>query len=221
MNRFAHAVIVLCVLSTATAADVSDGIRAFNRGDYKTAEGHLNLGAQNGDVRAQWLMGRMSFEGLGVPRSDSEAFGWFHAAAQNGFVAAQNNVGYMHENGRGVVQDYAKAAEWYREAADTGHAGRPIQPRVAIRCRAWRAQGRNGGQTLVSQGSRPRVFSGQEEPCVHGKASRQTGDPQVHSQVIDEGGSGIRAGSAKSCSSCSRRLGLQNRPPRANRANPP
>src|SRR5262245_17435394 len=74
--------------------------------------------AEQGDARAQFVLGVMYDFGEGVPQDYAEAMRWFRKAADQHLAAAQFGIGSMYDNGQGVPQDYAEAAKWYRKAAD-------------------------------------------------------------------------------------------------------
>jgi TPR repeat protein len=103
-----------------TIPDAEAAETAYQKGDYETALRLARPLAEQGDDRAQSVLGRMYARGRGVPRDDVEAVRWFRSAAEQGNAAAQLNLGNMYADGNGVPQDYAEAAKWYRRAADRG-----------------------------------------------------------------------------------------------------
>ena len=78
--------------------------------------------AQQGDARAQFLLGSLYAQGQGVPQDYSAAAQWFRRAAEQGHVGAQFNLGVRYHEGRGVPRDAIQAAEWFRRAAQQGFA---------------------------------------------------------------------------------------------------
>ena len=60
----------------------------------------LSLAAKQDYPNAQYNLGRMYREGIGVPQNDQEAFKWFSRAAQQGDAEAQYNLGAMYVNGQ-------------------------------------------------------------------------------------------------------------------------
>jgi TPR repeat protein len=121
--RIAIAVLgLLFVAGSAVADDFSDGVEAYNRGDYAEALKLLLPPAEQGYADAQFNLGIMYSNGEGVPEDDAEAVKWYRKAAEQDHARAQNNLGYMYSNGRGVPQDYAEAVKWYRKAAEQDHA---------------------------------------------------------------------------------------------------
>jgi TPR repeat protein len=95
---------------------------AYQKGDHATALRRLRPVAEQGDARAQSLLGLIYYTGRGELRNDAEAVRWFRRAAGQGDVAAQFRLGLMYSEGQGVPQDHVEAAKWYRLAADRGYA---------------------------------------------------------------------------------------------------
>jgi hypothetical protein len=79
----------------------------------------LSLAEQN-DVNAQFHLGTLYDQGMGVGTSPGKAMEWFSAAALQGSPDAQLYLGLMYSNGRGVSKDDAMAALWFRKAAEQG-----------------------------------------------------------------------------------------------------
>ncbi len=73
--------------------------------------------AEHGDPRAQYELGRLFFEGKGVPQDYEESVHWYRAAADQGWVPAQSSLGFMYEQGFGVSKDYSEALLYYQKAA--------------------------------------------------------------------------------------------------------
>ena len=65
-------------------ADYSDGQAAFERQDYGTALYELEPLAEQGDGRAQYLVGIIYRDGLGVQPDYVTAYAWLHVAAARG-----------------------------------------------------------------------------------------------------------------------------------------
>jgi TPR repeat protein len=76
--------------------------------------------AGEGDPKAQYGLGRLYYDGKGVPRDFTEAAYWCRKAADQGYAAAESYLGFMYGEGAGVAQDNAEAVRWYRKAADQG-----------------------------------------------------------------------------------------------------
>jgi uncharacterized protein len=77
-------------LRPATAQPVVDtGIAAFKSGDYKKALDTLERPALNGNAEAQYLMGQMREQGLGISSDHKRALYWYDRAATHGHVGAR------------------------------------------------------------------------------------------------------------------------------------
>lgn len=98
------------------------GYAAYDKGDHVTALRLLQPLGEQGDARAQAVLGAINYAGRGVPRNDAEAVRWFRLAADQGDPSAQFRLGLMYSDGDGIPQDQAEAARWYRLAADAGYA---------------------------------------------------------------------------------------------------
>ena len=143
----------------------------------------LNAAAEQGDAEAQFNLGNMYFEGLGVPQNDAEAARLYRMAAEQGIAEAQFNLGIMYFTGRGVPQNDAEAAmvsaadcnlgvmyfagvpqndaeaaRLYRMAADAD----TVQSGLHVFHWSWRSQGLRAGLCLVEhcRGARLRTGKG-------------------------------------------------------------
>ena len=96
------------------------GEKLFNKEDYKKAFPVLLEVAKEGDVRAEFLVGKMYMLGCGVTKNYKEALNWYMKAANSNFAPAYNNIGVLYNEGWGVHQDYFEAIKWFRKAADEG-----------------------------------------------------------------------------------------------------
>ena len=119
---FRLALLVAFLFSPAAifAADLQKGLAAFNEGDYATAMAECQPLAEEGNVEAQFCVGRMYANGFGVDMNDELALKWYGLAAEAGHAEAQYNLGVMHANGWGVQMNDVPAAGYYKLAADQG-----------------------------------------------------------------------------------------------------
>ncbi len=83
--------------------------------------------AEQGNARAQFLLGVLAKAGNGVPEDDREAMKWYKLAAEQGDVHAQTSLGNMYADGEGVPEDDREAVKWYRLAAEQGLGAAPAQ----------------------------------------------------------------------------------------------
>jgi TPR repeat protein len=79
----------ISVLSAALAGPWEDGMVAYNRGDYMPAIRLFRPLAEQGNPKAQSLLGAMYRKGEGVARSSVHAFIWFSRAAAHGDARAK------------------------------------------------------------------------------------------------------------------------------------
>src|SRR6266581_3241459 len=113
--------LVLTVLLLVTAA-VFQLPAQQNEADRKVLA-EIRAGADKGDAKAQYELGRAFFSGtLGVAKDEAEAVKWFHKAAEQNVADAQFSLGVCYANGRGVAKDDAEAVKWFRKAAEQNDA---------------------------------------------------------------------------------------------------
>jgi TPR repeat protein len=75
--------------SAATAGPWEDGMAAYNRGDYVPAIRLFRPMAEQGNPKAQGVLGKMYRKGQGVARNPAQAFMWFSLAARRGDARAK------------------------------------------------------------------------------------------------------------------------------------
>ncbi len=93
---------------------------AYERKDYRTAFAGFKKLAEHGHARAQFNLGGLYEEGLGVHKDDQQAAVWYRKAAEQGLAIAQFSLGLMYANGQGVPKNDQQAVVWYRKAAEQG-----------------------------------------------------------------------------------------------------
>src|SRR5262245_54616914 len=101
--------LALAAAGAARAGPFEDAVAARERGDYAAALRLSRPLAEQGDPGAQFMLGTMLYDGLGVPQDFAEAFRWLRRAADQGDARAQSRVAGMYQSGRGVAQDYSWA----------------------------------------------------------------------------------------------------------------
>ncbi len=104
----------------STAGDFQTGVEAAAAGDYETALALWQPLAEAGHVDAQFNLGLMFDNGIGVPRNQETAAMWYRRAAEAGDRTAQSYLGEMYAKGQGVEQNFEQAVEWYEKAAFRG-----------------------------------------------------------------------------------------------------
>jgi len=115
--------VLVCFDGPALAGPFEDAIAAYAENDNAKAIGLLRPLAEQGDAKAQVVLGNMYYSGHGVRSDKVDAVYWYRKAAEQGDAAGQTSLGEMYANGQGVPQDYAAAVSWYRKAAEQGFPG--------------------------------------------------------------------------------------------------
>lgn len=121
VSKFSSSVLLLSsvfLTSAQAGANYDDAMLAFENQDYATALNIVLPLAQNNDVEAMTLLGRVYDEGLNKAK---EAFAWFKKAAELGNAQAQVELAELYDAGEGVTQDTEQAVKWYEKAAEQGH----------------------------------------------------------------------------------------------------
>ncbi len=116
---------MLLALPCATAQTRAPGYELadayFRKGNFSSAYLTALPHAHAGDARAQYMLGLMSFHGLGpVARDRKEAARWFAQAANSGNGDAQYALAQAFASGDGVPVDKPRAMQWLERAAQTG-----------------------------------------------------------------------------------------------------
>jgi len=138
--------------------DYNAGLEQLSAGDYIAAQRSFGIAAKRGNTDAQYQLGIIYLEGLGVNKSPEDAAYWFRKAAQNGHAASQFEIGCCFETGTGVLEDQRIAAEWLWRAADQGDADAALhlarhyrdgigKPRDIEKARRYYKQAQQGGIT--------------------------------------------------------------------------
>src|SRR5208282_2857795 len=93
--------------------------RAYeNANNFTAAIVQFRKAAEQNYALAQYDLGLMYANSVGVPRDDQQASAWFRKAADQDNAKAQFDLGLMYANGLGVPRDYQQAVAWFRKAAD-------------------------------------------------------------------------------------------------------
>ena len=113
-------VIALLCAGTVQAGDIEDANAALIGKDYKTALKKYKSESAKNNANAQFQIGNIYNEGLGVAQDYAEAVRWYKLAAAQGNVLAQYNLGNSNARGEGVAQDFITAHMWFNLAAISG-----------------------------------------------------------------------------------------------------
>lgn len=126
MHTLRFLILTLLISTSAWAQtrdyDVQVGLRALESGDYAAAVANLTEGSMQGYAVAQYYLGLMYQQGIGIEVDYERAMQLYALSAQQGMVQAQFNLGLMYDRGEGTAQDYREAYYWYQQAAEEGSA---------------------------------------------------------------------------------------------------
>lgn len=136
--------LLLALPRPALAEGLEEGWAAYNAGDYGRAIELFEPLAEGGDAEANYALGLLHANGLGVPRDDTRAAGYVAAAASAGYPAAQDLLGYMYDFGLGVPQNRHLAERWYQKAVDAGELN--AMNNLAY---SWVSEGRRLGEAAA------------------------------------------------------------------------
>lgn len=120
MNRFLFP-IALCLTMPlqASAENAAEGFLAFENGDFDLALNELRPFAENGNVRAQSILGFIYYV-VEYPPNYSEALKWNRLSASQGDQSAQFLLALAYTEGFGVEVSYRAAHVWFNIAAMYG-----------------------------------------------------------------------------------------------------
>ena len=106
-------------------ADTAAGLAAFKGKDYARAFKEWKASADAGQAEAQFDLGVLYAQGLGVRRDLTEATKWYRKAANQGNAEAEFALGQMYLRGWGVPRDEADAMRWFQMANSVDSDGPP------------------------------------------------------------------------------------------------
>ncbi|MDM8214852.1 tetratricopeptide repeat protein [Desulfovibrio piger] len=77
----------------------------------------IKKAAEQGDASAQYKLGVLYIQGVGMMQNSARACYWYRKAAEQGQTEAQYMLGLMFSKGEGVPQDFVQARQWWEKAA--------------------------------------------------------------------------------------------------------
>ena len=109
------------------ADDYAKAFEALERGDYETATFYLSFYASNGDSVAQYNMGLLYRDGLGVEKNPKVALSWFYLAAQQRHMLSNFAIAKLMEKHTDLAEIKKGRLHFLQEAAFLGHAIAPLE----------------------------------------------------------------------------------------------
>lgn len=98
-----------------------EAVTDYKKGNYIKALNTFYTLAQEYDAKAQFNVGLIYANGLGVQKDTQKAQTWFEKAAKQGNGVAQYNLAQMyHKEGKKDVHAYEKAKYWYEKSIEAG-----------------------------------------------------------------------------------------------------
>lgn len=133
--RFGHllAVLLVCLgvsMGSAHASSLDDAVATLDEGRYTQARDAFIQLANQGEVKAQLLLGIMYNDAWGIPRDIHKARKWYKRAAQQGNADAQFLLGISYIDRYTDKQDSRRARYWIKRSAHNNH---PVAQRFLIR----------------------------------------------------------------------------------------
>ena len=132
--------IVLLFSAGVTAGALDDGLAAYQAGRYEQAFNLWKPLAESGDADAEYNIGLLYMNGLGVKKNSRFARQLFMAAAEQGQADAQYNLGLMYYQGNTVFRSNKDAFNWWVKAAAQGHAPAQYNLGIMYAYGIWTAQ---------------------------------------------------------------------------------
>lgn len=126
MAGFKNIVIVLFVSLLLSGVSVAEeafdqAVEDYNNGGYIKALNTFYTLAKENNPKAQYNVGLIYANGLGVTKDVAEAQKWYEKAAKQGNAAAQYNLAQLYQaSGSTNPHAYKKAKYWYEKAVENG-----------------------------------------------------------------------------------------------------
>jgi len=124
LTRFSPLVFMVAFLGilVGCATGYEQGVKQYRPDNLAAALNELKPLAEQGNRDAQFNLGSLYYQGLGVSQDYQEAVKWMRRAAEQGHVSAQTTLGTIYA--RGVQgeneKDYPQALMWFIFAAAQG-----------------------------------------------------------------------------------------------------
>lgn len=96
------------------------GVDAYKAGEYATALKLWEPYAKDGNLKAQYSVATIYYEGKGVTQNYKKAMYWYKQASHQEYAKAYAQIGLMYCKGEGVLKSYKKAVPYIQQAFDNG-----------------------------------------------------------------------------------------------------
>jgi TPR repeat protein len=125
IHRQIFALTSLLLVGIPGLADTAAGVAAFKNKDYRRAYQEWKAAAEAGQAEAEFDLGLLYAQGLGVRRDLSEAMRLYRSAADKGNAEAEFALGRIYLRGWGTPRDEVDAIRWMMMANSVEAAGPP------------------------------------------------------------------------------------------------
>ena len=112
--------LLLFVSTLLSANNFNKGVDAYKMGDFATAVELWTPYAKDGNLKAQYSIATIYYEGKGVEQNYRKAMYWYQQAAEHEYAKAYAQIGIMYCKGEGVLKSYKTAAIYIQLAFDNG-----------------------------------------------------------------------------------------------------
>ena len=130
MKNILYTIILSFLFSFSVFADFEASVKAYEAdnyeweidvGNFETFCKEWKMYAEQGNAKAQGVVGAMYYTGTCVTQDFKEAEKWLQLSGERGIPDAYDILGRIYYiGGDGVAQDFKKAAKWFRLAAQGG-----------------------------------------------------------------------------------------------------
>lgn len=98
-------------MAHSAAAEVDDGILAYDKGHYAAAYKEFSSSAKRGDPAEKHLLASLYYRGHGVGKDMKKAVDLFTEAAESDHLPSLANLALMYSLGDGVQKNIKKSLE--------------------------------------------------------------------------------------------------------------
>jgi len=109
--------------SIGSDGDFDKGMIAFDEKRYGQAMMQWYPLAKEKDPKAEYYLGIMYLNGLGLPLDFKQGAIWLQRSANRDYLPAQFELGQLYIAGQQIEQNYDQGIRWLLSAARQGHAG--------------------------------------------------------------------------------------------------
>lgn len=109
---------LLLLQGVSQAATLEQGVSSYRDGNYRQAYRMMEPLAEKGDSEAQFYIGGMLLDGLGVKADPQKGVYWLEKAVRNKNRDAAMALGKMYLSGYRVPMDASRASHYLQVAED-------------------------------------------------------------------------------------------------------